>query len=157
MEIDCLTKIMEDNAMLPVFRRKSDMPSLADEFFGRDLLSNFFDFETGISVPAVNIVEGKDEFRIEVAAPGLNKNDFHVDVQNDVLVISSEKQMENEKKEEKFMRREFSYRSFRRSFSLPQGANVDKITANHKDGVLSIVIPKKEEAKEKPARNIQIN
>lgn len=143
--------------MLPVFRRKSEMPGLADEFFGRDLLSNFFDFETGISVPAVNIVEGKDEFRIEVAAPGLNKKDFQIDLQNNMLIISSEKQFEDEKKEEKFMRREFSYSSFRRSFSLPQTADVEKINASHKDGVLTIAIPKREEAKEKPARNIKIS
>lgn len=143
--------------MLPVFRKRTELPGLVDEFFGRDLLSNFFDLETGISVPAVNIVEGKDEYRIEVAAPGLTKKDFQVDVQNNVLVISSEKQMEEEKKEEKFMRREFSYSSFRRTFSLPQGADIEKINASHKDGVLSISIPKKEEAKEKPARNIKIN
>lgn len=143
--------------MLPVFRKRTELPGLVDEFFGRDLLSNFFDLETGISVPAVNIVEGKDEYRIEVAAPGLTKKDFQVDVQNNVLVISSEKQMEEEKKEEKFMRREFSYSSFRRTFSLPQGADIEKINASQKDGVLSISIPKKEEAKEKPARNIKIN
>jgi len=143
--------------MLPVFRKRADMPGLVDEFFGRDLLSSFFDFETGISIPAVNIVEGKDEYRIEVAAPGLNKKDFQVDVQNNVLVISSEKKMEEEKREEKFMRREFSYGSFRRTFSLPQGADVEKINASHKDGVLAITIPKREESKEKPARNIKIN
>lgn len=143
--------------MLPVFRKNSDMPGLSDDFFGRNLLSNFFDFETGISVPAANIVEGKDEFRIDLAAPGLNKKDFQVDVQNNMLVISSEKQFEEEKKEEKFMRREFSYSSFRRSFSLPQTADVEKINASHKDGVLTIAIPKREEAKEKPARNIKIS
>ncbi len=143
--------------MLPVFRKGAERPSLADEFFGRDLLSSFFDFETGISVPAVNIVEGKDEYRIEVAAPGLSKKDFQLDLQNNVLVISSEKKMEEEKREEKYMRREFSYSSFRRTFSLPQGADVEKINASHKDGVLAITIPKREESKEKPARNIKIN
>jgi HSP20 family protein len=143
--------------MLPVFRRKTELPSLVDEFFGRDLFSSFLDYETGISMPAVNIVEGKDDFRIEVAAPGLDKKDFQIDVQNNMLMISSEKQMEEEKKEEKFMRREFSYSSFRRSFSLPQSADTEKITASHRDGVLNIIIPKREEAREKPARKISIN
>ena len=130
---------------------------MADEFLGWDLLSDFFDFETGISVPAVNIVEGKDDFRIELAAPGLDKKDFQIDVQNNMLIISSERQMEEEKKDEKFMRREFSYSSFRRSFSLPQSVDNEKISASHKDGVLTIIIPKREEAREKPARKISIN
>lgn len=143
--------------MLPVFHRKAELPSLADEFLGWDLLSDFFDFETGTSVPAVNIVEGKDDFRIELAAPGLDKKDFQIDVQNNMLIISSERQMEEEKKDEKFMRREFSYSSFRRSFSLPQSVDNEKISASHKDGVLTIIIPKREEAREKPARKISIN
>ena len=143
--------------MLPVFNRRSSMPSIVDDFFGRDMLNNLFDdFQTGISVPAVNIIEGKDDFRIEVAAPGLDKKDFTIDVKNNVLFITSEKRQEDEQKDEKYMRREFSYNSFKRSFSLPQSVDVDKIRANHKDGVLKIEIPKREEAKEKPPRQIQI-
>ncbi len=143
--------------MLPVFRKRSDLQNLADDFFGRDLLSNFFDFETGISVPAVNIIEGKEEFRIEVAAPGLSEKDFMIEVQNNLLIISSEKQTQEEMKDEKIMRREFGYSSFKRSFALPQAANVDNITASHNAGVLTISIPKREEAKEKPPRIIKIN
>ncbi|MGF1584011.1 MAG: Hsp20/alpha crystallin family protein [Bacteroidales bacterium] len=151
-------KIKEDLAMLPVFNRRSSMPAIVDDFFGRDMLSNFFDdFQTGISVPAVNIIEGKDDFRIEVAAPGLDKKDFTIDVKNNVLFITSEKRNEDEQNGEKYMRREFSYSSFKRSFSLPNSVDSDKIKATHKDGVLSIQIPKKEEAKEKPPKQIQIN
>lgn len=143
--------------MLPVFNRRSSMPSMVDDFFGRDMLTSLFDdFQTGISVPAVNIIEGKDDFRIEVAAPGLDKKDFTIDVKNNVLFITSEKRQEDEQKDEKYMRREFSYSSFKRSFSLPDSVDVDKIRANHKDGVLKIEIPKKEEAKEKPPKQIQI-
>ena len=143
--------------MLPVFNRRSSMPGIVDDFFGRDMLTGLFDdLQTGISVPAVNIVEGKDDFRIEVAAPGLDKNDFTIDVKNNVLFITSEKRQEDEQKDEKYMRREFSYNSFKRSFSLPQSVDVDKIRANHKDGVLKIEIPKREEAKEKPPRQIQL-
>jgi HSP20 family protein len=152
-------KIKEDQAMLPVFSRRSSMPNLVDDFFGRDMLSNFFDdFQTGISVPAVNIIEGKDDFRIEVAAPGLEKKDFTIDVKDNVLFITSERRKEDgeNNNNEKYMRREFSYSSFRRSFSLPDSVDVDKINATHKDGVLNISIPKKEEAKEKPPRQIKI-
>jgi HSP20 family protein len=151
-------KIKEDPAMLPVFSRRSSMPGIVDDFFGRDMLSNLFDdFQTGISIPAVNIIEGKDDFRIEVAAPGLDKKDFTIDVKNNVLFITSEKRNEEEQNGEKYMRREFSYSSFKRSFSLPNSVDSDKIRATHKDGVLSIQIPKKEEAKEKPPKQIQIN
>jgi HSP20 family protein len=148
---------MEDLTMLPVFNRRSSMPSLVDEFFGKDMLSNLFDdYQTGISIPAVNIIEGKDEFRIEVAAPGLEKNDFSIDVKNNVLFISCEKARNEETNDEKIMRREFSYGRFSRSFSLPNTVEVEKISAKHRDGVLSIHIPKREEAKEKPPKKINI-
>jgi HSP20 family protein len=128
-----------------------------DEFFGRDFLPNLFEFQTGINMPSVNIVEGKNDFRIEVAAPGLQKDDFKINLDNNVLTISSEKEEKQEEKDERYMRREFSYTSFRRSFSLPQTVEADKISANHNNGVLSISIPKKDEAKVKPAKQIEIH
>jgi HSP20 family protein len=144
--------------MLPTLRSRFNVPSLIDEFFGRDLLDNMVSDQTGISMPAVNIVDGNDEVRIEVAAPGLEKNDFKVDLDNRVLTISSEKEMKHEEGGEgTFMRREFSYASFRRSFSLPESVDAEKIKANHKNGVLYIHIPKKEEAKQKPPRQIAIS
>lgn len=142
--------------MLPILKNKDFFPSIVDEFFGRDYLPGMLEFQTGINMPSVNIVEGKEDFRIEVAAPGLEKNDFHINLENNVLTISSEKEHSDEKKEERYMRREFSYSSFRRSFSLPNTVDADKIEANHKNGVLSIVIPKREEAKVKPAKQIEI-
>ena len=145
--------------MLPMLRRsRVNVPSLMDEFFGRDLMQNFFEDQTGISMPAVNVVETNDNFRIEVAAPGLEKKDFKIDLDNNVLTISSEKEERNESQEEgKFMRREFSYSSFRRSFSLPNSVDEEKIKANHKDGILSIILPKREEAKQKPPKQISIS
>lgn len=140
--------------MLPMTR--NTWPSLVDEFFGKDLLGNIIDGFTGVNMPAVNIVEEKDDFRIEVAAPGLDKKDFKIDLNNNVLTISSEKNDEKEEKSERFMRREFSYSSFKRSFTLPETAQVDKIVANHKNGILQITIPKKEEARVKPPRQIAI-
>ena len=143
--------------MLPMLRRGTAFPGIVDEFFGRDFLSNLFETQTGISMPSVNIIEGKDEFKIEVAAPGLEKKDFKIDLNNNVLTISSEKEAKNEESSEKYMRREFSYSSFQRSFALPNTVDAEKINAVYKDGVLNISIPKKEEAKEKPARTIKIS
>lgn len=143
--------------MLPVIRRKA-LPDIVDEFFGRDIMDKFMNHETGIDMPAVNIAENKDDFKIEVAAPGLEKKDFNINLDRNVLTISSEKQHETKDEDEdtKYMRREFSYTSFSRSFTLPDSAQEDKIKANHKDGILTITIPKKEEAKVKPARKIEI-
>ncbi len=143
--------------MLPTLRTRTSLPSLVEEFFNGDLFPKFFDWESRYSIPAVNIVEGKDEYRIEVAAPGLTKEDFKIQLDNNVMTVSSEKEEKKEEKDEKVMRREFSYCSFRRSFSLPETVNTDKIKATHKDGILQITIPKKEEAKEKPAREIKIS
>jgi len=149
---------MEGLAMIPMLRsRGSSIPSLVDTFFGDDFLSNFFDNTNLGTVPAVNIIESKDDFAIEVAAPGLEKKDFNVDVHNNVLTISSQKEFKDEQRDEKVMRREFSYTAFKRSFSLPDGADSDKIKASYKDGILTVTIPKKEEAKEKPARQISIS
>ncbi|MBE0660945.1 MAG: Hsp20/alpha crystallin family protein [Bacteroidales bacterium] len=143
--------------MLPMLRRRNAFPGMVDEFFGKDFLSNFLDTQTGISMPSVNIVEGKNDFRIEVAAPGLEKKDFKINLENNVLTISSEKEVKDEQADDKYMRREFSYSSFQRSFALPNTVEAEKINANYKNGVLNLVIPKKEEAKEKPARTISIS
>lgn len=146
--------------MLPMLRSRNFFPSIVDDFFGRDYLpgSDLFDTQTGISTPSINIIEGKEDFRVEVAAPGLEKDDFTIDLENNVLTISSEMEDSNEQKddENRYMRREFCYSSFRRAFSLPNTVDADKIEANHKNGVLSIVIPKREEAKVKPAKQIVI-
>jgi len=143
--------------MLPILKNRNLFPSIMDDFFGKDLLPNFFESQTGMSIPAVNVIESKDEFKIEVAAPGLNKEDFKVDVDNSILIISSEKEFKNEEKDGKFMRQEFSYSSFKRSFTLPDMVEVDKIKASHKNGILIINIPKKDEAVEKPIRQIKVS
>ncbi len=134
-------------------------PSLFDRLFDDE-----FDFWnrrnfalTQTTMPSVNIKETSEGFEVEVAAPGFDKNDFNIEVDNDVLTISSEKQEEQEVKEdEKFTKREFNYQSFTRSFTLPETVNGDKITAKYDNGILKINIPKKEEAKPKPARQIKI-
>ncbi len=139
--------------MLPKLR--SRMPSLIDEFFENDVLTDFFGGRS-TSIPAANITEQDKEYKIEVAAPGLQKEDFEINVENDVLIVSSKKEEEKEEKEKNYMRREFSYQTFSRSFALPNMADSDKIKASHKDGVLTINIPKKEEAWKKPAKKVAI-
>ena len=137
-------------------------PSLTnffDDFLTRDFYNNNWSNSsaTGTTIPAVNIVETKDDFQVEMAAPGMSKNDFNVELDNDMLTISSVKEDSNEHEDRNYSRREFSYLSFRRSFYLPNTVEAEKIKAKYQDGVLRLVIPKKEEAKTKPVRQISIS
>lgn len=137
----------------------NEFPSFLDEFFGGDIFDSTNSANRiGNSLPAVNIQENKDEFRVEVAAPGMKKDDFEIELNNNMLVISSEKKDERteEDKGKKFTRREFNYSSFKRTFTLPDTVDSEKINAKYNDGVLNLVIPKREEAKEKPKRKIEI-
>ena len=109
------------------------------------------------SLCLVNIHEDQDNFRIEVAAPGFDKKDFNINIENEVLTISSEKQFEDSKEGETSSRREFAYGAFQRSFTLPKSVDSDKIKANYENGVLNISIPKKEESKAKPPKRIDIS
>jgi HSP20 family protein len=143
--------------MLPSLKTRNAWPSLVEEFFNGDLLPRFLDAESRQSLPAVNIIEGKDDYRIEVAAPGLRKEDFRINLDNNLLTVSSEREEKKESNEEKVMRKEFNYYSFSRSFTLPQTVDSEKIQASHKDGILNIMIPKRDEAKQKPSRDIKIS
>lgn len=129
-----------------------------DEIFNRDLPSVFTsNFNTGVTLPKVNIKETADAFVVEMAVPGLKKSDFQIDLDNQVLSISTETKEENELQEKNYTRREFSYSSFKRTFNLPESVNDEKINANYKDGILNIFLPKKEEAKQKPPKTIKIS
>jgi HSP20 family protein len=143
--------------MIPMIRRKSMLPTFNDEFFGDNLFGRFFETPANTTMPAVNIKEGKEDFNIEVAAPGFDKNDFKIDLNNNVLEISSEKEVKNEENDSKTMRCEFQYASFKRYFTLPDSVESEKIKASYKDGILSVVIPKKDEAKVKPVRQIAVS
>jgi len=98
-------------------------------------------------VPAVNIAETENEFHIELAAPGLSKEDFKVNLDKNVLTISAEKKAENTVNDKKYSKREYSYNSFVRSFTLPESADQSKIEAEYTDGILKLNVAKKEEAK----------
>jgi HSP20 family protein len=136
-------------------------PSFFNKFFEGDLMdwnsSNYAG--NNMTMPAVNIRENNDEFLIDVAAPGMSKENFQVDYDNGRLTISSEKKEEKEEKsEERYNRKEFSYMSFQRTFTIAENlVDGDKIGAKYENGILHISLPKKEEVKPKPARKIKIS
>lgn len=135
-------------------------PSFFDKFFEGNLMDwNNWNFSsTDTTLPAVNVKEDKDNFTIEVAAPGMVKDDFKVDYDNGRLTIASERKNESKEKDGNYSRREFSYQSFQRSFNVPENVvQGDKITAGYKDGILHINLPKRDEVKPKPAREIKIS
>ena len=136
------------------------IPSLFEDFFTKDWLdSSLATWKTaGATLPAVNVQETGSEFQIEVAAPGMKRNDFNIELQNNVLTISASWQHNTEDKDVNYTRREFNYQSFQRSFSLPETkVDGDKIAARYVDGILRITVPKNEEAKVKPAKQIAVS
>ncbi|MBP1839729.1 Hsp20/alpha crystallin family protein [Formosa algae] len=149
------------NGSLANTNSNENFPTLStwlDDIFNRDLPSVFTsNFNTGMTLPKVNIKETADAFIVEMAVPGLKKSDFHIDLDNQMLSISTKTEQEKEENTAQYTRREFGYSSFKRSFSLPESVNADKINAKYNDGILNIVLPKKEEAKQKPARTIEIS
>ncbi len=145
---------------MALVRFTNQFPSFFDRFLDNELFDwssrNFSN--TNTTLPSVNIKESDDDFEVEVAAPGFTKSDFRIELNHDLLTVSSEKEVENETKEgQQFTQREFSYQSFSRSFTLPNTADSEKIEAKYENGILRILIPKKEEAKPKPARQISIS
>jgi HSP20 family protein len=108
-------------------------------------------------MPPVNVKEGKEDFQLELVAPGRNKNDFNIKIDNNQLTISSKIEKREDEANEKWTRKEYSYASFSRSFSLPEYVDGSNISAQYMDGVLKVSIPKKEQAKEKPSREITVS
>jgi HSP20 family protein len=140
--------------------KRSDWPllmngTLLSDFFDND---RFFDSDwlKKQSVPAVNVKETEKNFEIEVAAPGLSKKDFKISVDNGVLTISSEKKEEKEEKEKDYTRKEFSYSSFSRSFTLPENINEDDVKANYEDGLLRLNVAKKTVTQPKAKKAIEV-
>lgn len=135
------------------------LPSVLDEMFKTDWMggtanSNNF----GARIPPVNIQETEDFFKLEVAAPGKIRKDFHIELDNEILTISSEEKDEKETQDNgRYTRREFSYNNFKRIFSLPETVNGEQISASYESGILTINLPKKEEAKIPPKRMIEIS
>lgn len=140
-------------------------PSTMRPYFGRSILSDFFNdfFEenqlpAGInrSVPPVNIMETDDAFKVELAVPGMKKEDFKIEVENGVLTIQASREESSEKEEKNYTRKEFSYSTFSRTFTMPDNISADQISASYEDGVLGLNLPKKEESRKKPAKEIRV-
>lgn len=128
-------------------------PTVFEDFFKpwNEWFDNGGFFGRVMKVPAVNVTENDDAFTVSMAAPGLKKKDFKIDVEGNMLTISSEKEESKEEKEEKFTRKEYSYSSFSRSFAIPEFVNKDKIDAVYEDGILKLTLPKMEEFKKAAA------
>lgn len=144
-----------------LIRRSNEwLPNVFDDFFNNEWLGET-NHQVGVNVPAVNIKENDNSFSVEVAAPGKQRDDFKIELDHNLLTISAEEKEEHHsetksERKEKFTRREFSYSSFKRSFTLPDTIDNAKISANYVDGVLKIELPKREEAKIQPKRLIEI-
>jgi len=129
-------------------------PSLMDEFLKPDWLGGI---ENNVAkLPAVNIKESETGFELELAIPGQKKEDFNIEIDKDVLTISMERNSEEEEVKERYTRREFTYTSFKRSFTLPETVENEKIKASYENGILAFMLPKKDEALPKPKRFIKI-
>ncbi len=133
----------------------SNINNFFDEVFNPNI-STFVGSDFVSNIPSVNISETGDDFKIELAAPGLEKKDFDINIEKDQLIISVKKEIANEVNDDKFTRKEFNYTSFSRSFHLPKDVKKDKISAVYEDGILILDLPKKEEAKELPTRAIKV-
>jgi HSP20 family protein len=134
------------------------MPSLFNDFFRpwNEWFDNGNLMSRTMNMPAVNITEEKNEYKVSLAVPGMKKDDFKIDIDGNMLTISNEKEETREEKEKKFTRKEYNYSSFSRTFTLPEEINKEKIEAKYEEGVLKILLPRKEEAKKVSAKHIAV-
>jgi HSP20 family protein len=151
---------------MKLIRRSNNLipatPFFFDDYIGSDLADWFKTTynDKGLTTPAVNFRETDESYEVELAAPGLNRKDFKVEIDHNILTISSERNEDREEKNEQngYFMKEFAYTSFQRCFRLPENKiDSEKIKANYTDGILKVEIPKREEAKPKPVRKIEIN
>jgi HSP20 family protein len=145
---------MEDKTMLPTISKRTFSPFLSNLFD-----DDFYPVLTSrnSSMPAVNIKEDDKNFVLELAVPGMDKKDLKIDINEDVLTVSSETKNESEEEKDGYKRKEFSYSSFCRSFYIPENVNREKIGAAYKDGILTVDLPKLEEEKNKISKQIKIS
>jgi len=136
--------------------KKSFWPDPFDRFFRNDFLSPWG--EAIDTVPSVNISEQKDKYRVEMAVPGLKKEDFNIDIDGNIMTVSCDKSTESKEEKDNHTRREYSYSSFSRSFTLPENANINEadISARYTDGILEIDIPKKANAPQESRKKIAV-
>lgn len=152
----CLNSIFnqKQNIMSIVKRNNLVFPALMNEIFKPDWFGGLENFSS--NVPAVNIKENEKDFELELSVPGRKKDDFNIEIDDNVLTVSSEINTENEISEKNYTRREFGYTSFKRAFTLPESIDVEKIKASYEDGILKFTLPKRKEALPKPKRLIEL-
>jgi HSP20 family protein len=135
---------------------RSYVPAYWDDFFNDRFFNQLNSKNSNGNSAAVNIYEDEKGYTIEVAAPGISRKDFNLELENDVLTISTEGKESKDEKKHNFLRREFNFRSFKRSFELPETIDQDKIKATHDAGILTLSLPKKEEVVQKTPRQIEV-
>jgi HSP20 family protein len=123
-----------------------------ERFFENDFLPKRF----LAKVPAANVKEDDQKFEIELAAPGFSKDEIKINLEHNVLEISAEQKHEKKEEKKNYTRKEFNYNSFSRSFQLPEGINTDSINADYKEGILKLILPKKEVAKASNKKEIKL-
>jgi HSP20 family protein len=146
-------------------KKNGGFPSLLSDFFNTSLIdrdffdldSNFLTSRLGVNVPTANITETPKEYKLELAAPGLERKDFNVEVKERTLTISAEKEEEKKEKDGEYSRREYSFNSFSRSFTLPENVKEGSIDAKYENGVLKVLIPKAKETPVKPAHKVTVS
>ena len=145
--------------MMPITRFIPGRYSTVDRYFDEDF-RDLFRSEYGsksVTVPSVNVKENDNEYQIELAAPGINKDDLSIQMENNLLTISLEHEEEVKDEDENYTRREFNYQTFERTFNVPEDQiDTEKIDANYSDGILRVRLPKLDVAKAKPTRNIKV-
>ncbi len=147
-----MSNLIKFNPFVP----SKSVQSFFDDVFNRNI-GDWVGRDFFLDTPSVNIMETDLAYKVELAAPGLEKNDFNIQVEGDYLKITASKEGKKEEKQDNYVRREFNYTSFERSFRLPETVKADKIAATYDNGVLKVELPKKEAAqKEKSARVIEI-
>jgi HSP20 family protein len=132
------------------------VPAYWDDFFNDRFFNQVNSTTCNGNNPGVNVSEDDKGYTIEVAAPGIARKDFNLEIENDVLTISTEHKESKEEKKQNFLRREFNYQTFKRSFQLPETVDQEQIKASHESGILTLTLPKKEEVVQKVPRQIEV-
>lgn len=132
------------------------VPAYWDDFFNDRFYRNFHTSSGQNLTPAVNVVEEDNAYKIEMAVPGVSRKDFHIEVEDDVLTISTEKKESKKDEQSNYLRREFNYQSFKRSFQLPETVDQESIQASHESGILTVHLSKKEEVLQKAPKQIEV-
>ncbi len=133
------------------------LPTSRDDFFNNRYFNSFNTATHKVNSPAVNVIESDNDIMIEVAVPGLSKQDFKIEVEDDLLTVSAEQSEKKEENKPQYTRREFSYANFKRSFQLPETIDQEQIKASHDAGIVSIQLPKKEEVVQAAPKQIEVN